>query len=157
MSGSSTQPACRAPIRAVPAMAACLLCLALAAPAARAVCPDGRAPTVAQEAATASGVVVAEVGQAEPLHEDPEDPDGITATLYVLRVLRSVRGHMPTGLALYSENTSSRFPMEVGGRYLLFLSRDRNHRYFVDPCGNSGLLVERRHALRALGSAKGAP
>ena len=142
-----------------PAKTACaaLLPLCMALPPAMALCLDGRAPTVAQEAATASGVVVAEVGQAEPLHEDPADPDGVTATLYVLKVLRSVRGHMPPGLALYSENTSARFPMEVGGRYLLFLSRDRNHRYFVDPCGNSGLLVERRHALRALGSAKGAP
>lgn len=146
-------------VRSLPAarMAACLLCLALAAPAARALCMDGRAPTVAQEAATASGVVVAEVGQAELLHEDPADPDGITATLYVLKVLRTVRGHMPSGLALYSENTSSRFPMEVGGRYLLFLSRDRNYRYFVDPCGNSGLLAQRQEALRALGGAKSPP
>ncbi len=40
----------------------CLLCLVVAAPVARAACIDGRAPTAAQEAATASGVVVAEVG-----------------------------------------------------------------------------------------------
>lgn len=51
----------------------------------------------------------------------------------MLKVLRTVRGHMPPGLALYSENTGSRFPMEVGGRYLLLLARDRNYRYSVDP------------------------
>ncbi len=137
--------------------AALLLPLCAAVPPALALCLDGRAPQVAQEAAAASGVVVAEVTQAELLREDPADPDGITATLYVLKVLRTVRGALPPGLALYSENTSARFPMEVGGRYLLFLSRDRNYRYFVDACGNSGLLSQRQQALRALDGAKAAP
>lgn len=143
-------------VAAKKALCAALLPLCTAAPPALALCLDGRAPAVAQEAAAASGVVVAEVTQAELLREDPADPHGITATLYVLKVLRTVRGALPPGLALYSENTSARFPMEVGGRYLLFLSRDRNYRYFVDACGNSGLLVERQQALRALDGAKAA-
>jgi hypothetical protein len=53
-------------------------------------------------------------------------------------------------------NTSTRFPLDAGTTYLLFLQRDANgEQYFVDNCGHSApvdeaqRLLPQLHALRA--------
>lgn len=109
---------------------------AFAAPAC-ALCVDGRAPTRAQETAASVGVLLARVLHAQALHEDAGDPDGISAIRYRVERLRTLNGAPPEAFDLYSDNTSSRFPMDVDGRYLLYLQRDRQGRYYVDACGHS--------------------
>jgi len=109
---------------------------AFAAPA-QALCVDGRVPTRAQEVAASSGVLLARVLHATPLHEDAGDPDGISAVRYRVERMRTLRGTPPEAFDLYSDNTSARFPMEASGRYLLYLRRDRAGRYYVDACGHS--------------------
>ncbi len=132
-----------------------LLLLGMAAPAALALCMDGRAPAAAQEAEHAAAVVQALVTQARDLHEDASDPHGITATRYAVRVLRTLRGHPPAAFTLHSENTSARFPMETGERYLLFVQRDGAGRYFIDACGNSALLSRSQATVKALAARRG--
>lgn len=132
-----------------------LLLLGMEAPAALALCMDGRAPAATQEAEHATAVVQALVTQARDLHEDAADPHGTTATRYTVRVLRPLRGHLPARFTLHSENTSARFAMEPGERYLLFVSRDGSGRYFIDACGNSAPLAESQAALKALSARRG--
>lgn len=116
--------------------AAVVLAIAWTAPL-QAACLDGSAPSRAQEAAAATGVVLARVLSATPLHEDATDPGGISAIRYRVERLRLIDGRSPATFELYSENTSSRFPMDVDGRYLLYLQRDRQGRYYIDACGHS--------------------
>lgn len=115
---------------------------AFAAPA-RALCVDGRAPTRAQETAASVGVLLARVLHAQALHEDADDPDGISAIRYRIKRLRTLNGAPPEAFDLYSDNTSARFPMDVGTEYLLYLQRDRAGRYYVDACGHSRPLQAR--------------
>jgi hypothetical protein len=50
---------------------------------------------------------------------------------------------------LFSEDNSSRFPMDVGHKYLVFVMK-RDDAFFVSNCGNSGELDERMETVRAL-------
>ena len=125
----------------LPALAA-----ALCATAAQGACLSGR-PALADEFAQATTVVVARVLSARDVQDDPEDPTGISATLYTARVAERLRGAAPALLELRSDNTASRFPMEPGQRYLLFVRRARDGTLFIDPCGHSGALPQARAAL----------
>lgn len=121
------------------------LLLCIAAPAAHAACLSGR-PALADEFAQ-STVVVAQVRTARNVQDDPDDPAGISATLYRLAVRERLRGTPPRGLELRSDNTSSRFPMERGPRYLLFVQTARDGTHYVDACGHSGALPQAGEAL----------
>jgi hypothetical protein len=61
----------------------------------------------------------------------------------------SPHGQVADVIDIRRENDSGRFPLELGQRYLLFLSRDARD-YFVDNCGASRALSDRRKLLRAL-------
>lgn len=123
-----------------------LLCLAaLIATAAHAACLNGQ-PALADEFAQ-STVVVARVQSARNVQDDPDDPAGISATLYRLAVHERLRGTPPRGLELRSDNTSSRFPMERGPRYLLFIQTAQGGAHYVDACGHSGALPQASGAL----------
>jgi hypothetical protein len=56
--------------------------------------------------------------------------------MYLVRVQKSYKGHLPDNLTIFSENSTGRFPMQIGHEYLLFLYRDHG-RYQVDNCGSS--------------------
>jgi hypothetical protein len=69
---------------------------------------------------------------------DPEDPEGWTGTFYTVQVDKVYRGTSPKSLVIYSENSTSRFPMELHRPYILFLTKDTEANWMVDNCGNSG-------------------
>lgn len=122
--------------------------LALASPPVQGGCLSGR-PLLADEFAQ-TAVAVARVRSARDVQDDPEDPAGISATLYTVEVAERLHGaapSMPTTLVLRSENTSSRFPMTPGQRYLLFIRQGRDGAYYVDACGHSGPLPQARAVL----------
>jgi hypothetical protein len=66
----------------------------------------------------------------------------LDGTLYTLRIQESFRGQARGRLAVFSENSSGRFPMEKGGTYIVFLY-DQGGRLSADNCGNSGVVSER--------------
>ena len=69
---------------------------------------------------------------------------------YLVRIDERFRGADSTKtLLIFSENSTGRFPMSVAGRYLLLVYREKG-RLFVDNCGNSGELVQRRAAVARL-------
>jgi hypothetical protein len=69
-------------------------------------------------------------------HEPPTKNWDQEGTTYAVRVYERLRGQLPGTVQLFSENSSGRFPMEVGTKYLLFVYSDRG-RTMVDNCGNS--------------------
>lgn len=110
------------------------------------LCLSGH-PTVAAETADVPLVVTARVVDERALFEDEADAQGVTATVYSVGVTGRLKGSPPAQLEIYSENTSSRFPMDVNSEYILWLSTDGT-RYFVDSCGNSTTLLGHTALLR---------
>jgi hypothetical protein len=117
-----------------------------------AYCTDNRHPSVDEEILNSEAVVIGEVVKETPLLEDTSDPEGLTATTYQVHALKRLRGHATDSIVIRSENTSSRFAMELSKRYVLFLQRD-GQSYFIDNCGNSGLLSKSKKVIKAINQA----
>lgn len=82
-------------------------------------------------------------GTSRPLGLDP-----YMGAYYDVQVLRVFKG-MPEGrLRLFSDNSSGRFPMDIGADYLLFIGNDTfdviGQQLDVDNCGNSAPTKEAR-------------
>jgi hypothetical protein len=81
------------------------------------------------------------------------DSDGfIRGTFYTIRVSEVFKGSPGKTVELYSENTSGRFPMEVGTSYLIFAYEStfegiEGPRLAIDYCGNSGTLKQSKKVL----------
>ncbi|HEY2387951.1 MAG TPA: hypothetical protein VGK30_13385 [Candidatus Binatia bacterium] len=70
-------------------------------------------------------------------------------TGYTVRVDEALRGTPHGRIRLFTENSSDRFPMAVGKKYVLFVYQQQG-RLMVDNCGNSGLLSERTETLAGI-------
>ncbi|MBI3902578.1 MAG: hypothetical protein HY306_06495 [Nitrosomonadales bacterium] len=82
----------------------------------------------------------------------PEAGNFIVGTRYLVHVKEILKGKPKQRFSLYSENTSSRFPMEIGQNYLVFTSLGvfeelQEKQPFIDSCGNSGLLNKSGKAI----------
>lgn len=91
-----------------------------------------------QELRGAGTTVVGTVEAAIPVPDSSFHLDGID---YIVHVDRVIKGRTIDSdvVHVFSENSPSKFPMQSGKQYLLFLHRNYNT-YEVDNCGNSGLL-----------------
>lgn len=115
-------------------------------PGAHAACLSGHHGLADEFAQTT--VVVAEVRSVREVQDDREDPASISATLYAIAVIEHLRGTpLLRSLELRSDNTSSRFPMTQGRRYLLFVRQAPDGPLYIDACGHSGELPQARDAL----------
>lgn len=108
------------------------------------------------EVRTAEAIVIGRVILEQRLQEDADDPDGVTASNVTIKVLKRLKGSLPSVIVVRNENTSSRYPMSVGEEHILFVSRT-NHGTWIDSCGNSEAMPhgeqiakEVRTQLRAL-------
>jgi hypothetical protein len=104
----------------------------------------------------AEAVVIGRVLSEQRLQEDIDDPEGVTASNVTIKVLKKLKGNLPSVFVVRNENTSSRYPMSVGEEHILFVSRT-NHGMWIDSCGNSKamphgkqVVKEVRTQLRAL-------
>jgi|SRR5208337_1664926 len=70
-----------------------------------------------------------------------------TGDMYHLKNVRPLRGNLQNEVEVFSENSSGRFPMEIGKSYLLFVKRDPEGNFEVDNCGNSGALPEAKFII----------
>jgi hypothetical protein len=130
------------------------LCISLNA---RAVCLElkgpievQRHPSVAMEFRSAPWVVVGRAIASRNV-ASPDDPGFYDWTVYDVEVTKVFKGTPPRRIKLRSENSSGRFPLDVGASYLLFVShapftvmagREKLPRDYVDNCGNSGAADE---------------
>lgn len=106
---------------------------------ANALCLDGRALSVQEEAKSSAAVITGILEQERILSEDNVDPDGVTTVFYMIKVVSYLKGTAKNVVNVRSENTSSRFPLDAKVEYILFLKPDRDD-FFIDNCGNSGVL-----------------
>jgi hypothetical protein len=85
-------------------------------------CLNGH-PTVQIEYRLRNSVFVGTVRSEhnESAEEKYFDQNGVR---YTVRVDEVLRGRPPKTVLLFSENSSGRFPMQVGTKYLLFVYRD---------------------------------
>jgi len=109
-------------------------------------------PTAQAEYILSDGVFVGTVisQQDVPAREKYFDQDGV---MYTVRVDELLRGRQPQRVRLFSENSSGRFPMRVGIKYLLFVYRDHG-RTIVDNCGNSEIYSKTSPVLLAVRKLK---
>jgi hypothetical protein len=100
-------------------------------------CQGGRL-TVSQELHDSGATIVGTVYAATPLPDSSFHMDGVN---YVVHVDRLLKGRMVSTdqVNIFSENSPTKFPMQVGKQYVLFVHLNYNT-YEVDNCGNSGLL-----------------
>ena len=129
--------------------------------AAVAYCPEY--PTIEQEFKTSEFVFIGEVRSTQKVHPGSDDFfDGIN---YVVKVSERLRGTPGNTVTLFSENSSGRFPMQIGAKYLVFTSLQagtfaKAPVYTVSYCGHSGTLHSRPKtlsAIRHLQKSKGLP
>ena len=109
-----------------------------------AVCIEGHVP-VETEYSQAALVLTADVVSSQAV---PESKDGyfLGGVNYTVRVAESLKGHSSQNLKIFSENSSGRFDMELGKRYLIFAYKE-HARLRIDSCGNSGVLVMSEQTL----------
>lgn len=107
---------------------------------AQAICAFGK-PTFAEEWSRAKYVIVGQLVDSKVL-TSVDDPEGVEATEYTIKVVRSFKGRVGRKISIRSDNTSSRFNMRAGYLYILFIESD-GATNFVDPCGSSGELGQR--------------
>jgi hypothetical protein len=115
-----------------------------------------RHPTVEEEFNDSKCVFVGKVVNARRVL----DLDGfIQGTSYTVRVEELLKGSLTKQVEIYDENSSGRFPMRVGVKYLLFAHE--NHfegveglHLAIDNCGNSGTLRQTRKVLATVRKLK---
>jgi len=70
---------------------------------------------------------------------------------YRIEVKEMFKGNPHGPVTVYSEDSSTRFPLKIGSKYLLFVYR-RNARLEIDSCGNSALISEAGESLNKIRS-----
>ncbi len=90
------------------------------------------------------------VGTVESQREVPdEEPGFVKGWAYRLRVRKVFKGPTVETVEIFTENASARFPLTVGGDYLLFASR-RDGAWAIDSCSLSQPLSEAQEIIREL-------
>jgi hypothetical protein len=92
-------------------------------------------------------IAIGKVIKISPLWEDRDDPDGVTAYLHTIRVLRQLKGRLPSVISVRVDNDSSRYAMSAGEEHLLFFTISGGI-LSVDSCGNSWQLPQGADVLR---------
>jgi hypothetical protein len=110
-------------------------------------------PTVAEEFRTSDVVFTGRVIGAREMAVHSESITG--GTFYTVEVADVLKGAPPHRVQLYSDNSSGRFPMRVGKRYLIFgysgaFQGIRGQHLAVNNCGNSAPLPEANEALKTV-------
>ncbi len=122
-------------------------CIFVASGAA-AVCIDGH-PQPQREYQRSYAVVVGQVVAEQETPAPTVLVGWYPGTTYSFQVAEIVRGKIPRNIKLFSENTSGRFPMDVGTSYLVFVNVHRGI-FMVDSCGNSGKVSDRQEVLASI-------
>jgi len=97
----------------------------------------GGHPSVDDEYQQSNLVIVGRVIKAIKV---PESDGLLEGTVYTIRIDKTYHGRKRETIKVFSENSSGRFPMNIGDDYVLFLSLPSAGRTMVDACGNSGLV-----------------
>lgn len=116
---------------------------------ATAVCLKGH-PSIAEEYSQCQSVFIGKVINKKDVPESGGFYDGDDNTVQVQEVFK---GKPKKTIVIFSENSSGRFPMDVGKTYIIFLHY-YSGRYQIDNCGNSGLLTENQETITSIRALK---
>ena len=108
-----------------------------------------RHPSVDEELNSSTCVFVGDVVRARQVLDAGHFIQG---TFYTVRVQELLKGNPPKQVEIYDENSSGRFPMRFGVRYILVAYEGvfegvRGPRLAIDSCGNSGTLKQAGRVL----------
>ena len=123
--------------------------LLLTGPLSLGFCPKPD-PSVACEFLNSSVVLI---GKVVSVHTVPPRGEALDGWTYVLSVQEWFRGPRTRTIEVFTENTSGRFPLDVGKTYLLFASQ-AGGRLTITDCGNSALLADAEDSVRDLRKIK---
>ncbi|MBC3873389.1 hypothetical protein [Undibacterium flavidum] len=99
------------------------------------------------EIRSSQAIVIGKLIKTSPLQEDHDDPDGVTAHLHTIRVVRQLKGHLPAVVTVREENDSSRYTMRSGEKHLFFFTKSGST-FRIDSCGNSWQLPQGADVLK---------
>ncbi|QWT20151.1 hypothetical protein KPL74_20700 [Bacillus sp. NP157] len=119
---------------------------------ATAACYSGH-PDIRSERRDSEFVILGNVTSSKDVMSKDE-PEFVDQTVYTVAVLHSFKGKPARNIKIKSVNTSTRFPMDIGQTYLLFVMSDTDGGYFVDSCGNSGATAKKSDAEKELESGQ---
>ena len=125
----------------------------LVAAAASAAAHCDNFPTIEQEFKTSALVFVGRVSSAREVRVRSLAVSG--GTFYSVKVAQALKGSPSKTVELYSENSSGRFPMQIGEQYLVFADYGvfegiRGRKLAINNCGNSAPLAKAQKALAVL-------
>ena len=112
-------------------------------------CPDGNL-TVKREYLDSPLVLI---GRVISEQETKATKNWLDGTTYAVEINEVLGGSQQRRIRLFSEDSTSRFPMEVGKQYLMFVY-PQSGRFAIDNCGNSGILAERVLEVREIRSLR---
>jgi hypothetical protein len=95
-------------------------------------------PSIKQEYELSKFVIIG-IALSKQKISSSDDPLGYIATLYTIKPLRIFKGNPQSKFIIYSENTTARFPMNIGEEYIIFVQKP-NDILIVYNCGHSGLV-----------------
>jgi len=93
------------------------------------------------------------IGKVLKKKEVPESGGYYEGDEYTVQIKEVFKGNPSKEISVFSENSSGRFPMEVGKTYIIFLHQELG-RYQIDNCGNSGLKSDNEDTLETLRQLK---
>jgi hypothetical protein len=116
---------------------------------ANAICLQPQPVRVCTEFFHSDNVVIGKILSVRKIPDTP-DPNNVEGWFYKLKVAKSYRGGGLAKDEIYTGNDESRFPMEVGKTYLLFINKDPQSRPAPDTCGNSSELSKATESIAAI-------
>ena len=127
---------------------ASVACLFMAAGTAEAICLAPSPVRVCTEFFHSENVVTAKILSVRKIPDTP-DPNNVEGWFYKIAVAKSYRGPKPPD-EIYTGNDETKFTMEVGKSYLLFINKNAQSRPAPDTCGNSSELGKANDAIAAI-------
>jgi hypothetical protein len=133
--------------RGICASAAIMLAIFANGPA-RAFCLRPQPVRVCTEFFHSETVVTAKILSVRKIPDTP-DPNNVEGWFYKIAVDKSYRGpKLPA--EIYTGNDETKFTMEVGKSYLLFINKNQQSRPAPDRCGNSAELSAAKTSIMAI-------
>ena len=114
-----------------------------------AICMQPSPVRVCTEFFHSENVVVAKILSVRRIPDTP-DPNNVEGWFYKIAVDKSYRGGKLQGDEIYTGNDETKFTMEVGKSYLLFINKNQQSRPAPDTCGNSAELTKADASIKAL-------
>jgi hypothetical protein len=127
---------------------ASVVLLLMTAPA-QAVCLSPQPVRTCTEFFHSENVVVAKILSMRKIPDTP-DPNNVEGWFYKIAVDKSYRGQKMPNDEIWTGNDETKFTMEVGKSYLLFINKNQQSRPAPDTCGNSAELSKANDTIAAI-------